>query len=377
MSLKTFKYRLYPTGEQKVLIDKHFGCVRFVYNYAISKQMESIKETQKILPSRTIQNAVVAMKSSPGYEWMYEVNSQSILAAIIHAQSSAVNFRVRKKSAGKSQSMRFKSKKDNYQKYQCPQKTKVKFDENKIWLPKLLDVKARITQQFTGKIKTSTITKTPTGQYFVCVLVETEETLPIPTTISKEETLGIDVGINHFATLSNGLKIANEKHFVQRQARLAKKQKIFARKQKGSKNYGKEKLSVAKEHEKIRLQRLDFQHKLTHQLIRKNQATTYAIETLNIEGIKANRKLAKAVSDAAWYQFTTLLKYKASWYGKNVIAIDRFEPSSKVCSCCGHKLQVLPLHIRKWECPSCLSTHDRDINAAINIRNIATANALG
>lgn len=374
MIIKRYKYRIYPNKEQKVLIEKHFGCARFVYNYALAKQKESIEQNNVMLSQRVIQDEVVKLKKNPDYAWLNEVNSQSILASLYNAQSSVSNFRTGKSG---SKSVRYKSKKDPHQAFSCPQKTRVKFDENKIWLPKLFDIKAKISRKFDGKAKTSTVFKTATNKYYISVIVETPDNLTTPTTISKDETVGIDCGINHLLILSNGLKFANQKYFVNSQKKLAIEQKIFARKKKDSKNYGKSRLSVATIHEKVKFQRLDYQHKITHELICKNQATTYAIESLNVKGMVRNRKLAKSISDAAWSQFIEILKYKASWNGKNILVIDRFAPSSKLCSCCGHKLEKLSLSVREWNCPSCGTEHDRDINASINIKNIAIADALG
>ena len=185
------------------------------------------------------------------------------------------------------------------------------------------------------------------------------------------------MGLNHLLIQSDGQKIENPKYLRQAQKRLAIQQKIFARKKKESKNYQRQKLNVACIYEKVRLQRLDLHHKLTHHLICENQATTYAVEDLGIKNMVKNSKLAKSISDVAWGQFLTLLQYKAEWYGKNVLKIGRFVPSSKTCSCCGYKMEKLPLSVRLFECPSCNLVEDRDVNASINIRNFALADALG
>ena len=175
MIIKRYKYRIYPNKEQKVLIEKHFGCARFVYNYALAKQKESIEQNNVMLSQRVIQDEVVKLKKNPDYAWLNEVNSQSILASLYNAQSSVSNFRTGKSG---SKSVRYKSKKDPHQAFSCPQKTRVKFDENKIWLPKLFDIKAKISRKFDGKAKTSTVFKTATNKYYVSVIVETPDNLP-------------------------------------------------------------------------------------------------------------------------------------------------------------------------------------------------------
>ena len=183
--------------------------------------------------------------------------------------------------------------------------------------------------------------------------METDQTKITPSTIEADKTIGIDLGLSHFLIQSDGQKIENPRYLRQAQNRLAIQQKIFARKKKESKGYQRQKLSVARIYEKVRLQRLDLHHKLTHHLICENQATTYAVEDLGIKNMVKNRNLAKSISDVAWGQFLTLLEYKAQWYGKNILKIGRFMPSSKTCSCCGYKVEKLPLSVRSWNCPSC------------------------
>lgn len=190
-------------------------------------------------------------------------------------------------------------------------------------------------------------------------------------------TAGIDLGITHLLNLSDGSKFDNPKHLSKASKRLAIQQKIFARKQKQSKNHQKQKLAVARIYERVRNSRLDLHHKITHHLICENQATSYAIEDLGVKNMVKNRKLAKAINDAGWSQFVTLLTYKANWYGKNILKVNRFFASSKICSHCHHRLDSLPLSVRHWTCPSCQTKHDRDINAASNIRKQVLADVAG
>ena len=370
--MKAYKYRIYPNGEQKVLIEKHFGCARFTYNWALALQQKYYDEHKKSLSRKDIQDQLVSMKKQEQYSWLNEVNSQTLLSGLLHVYTAFGNF-----FKGRAKFPKFKSKKIPQRSYQCPQHGSVDFEKGTLNLPKLKGIKAVFSRQFDGKIKTVTISKTATGKYYASILVETNQAKVTASIIESDKTIGIDLGLNHLLIQSDGQKIENPKYLRQAQKRLAIQQKIFARKKKESKNYQRQKLNVACIYEKVRLQRLDLHHKLTHHLICENQATTYALEDLGIKNMVKNSKLAKSISDVAWGQFLTLLQYKAEWYGKNVLKIGRFVPSSKTCSCCGYKMEKLPLSVRLFECPSCNLVEDRDVNASINIRNFALADALG
>ena len=370
--MKAYKYRIYPNGEQKVLIEKHFGCARFTYNWALALQQKYYDEHKKSLSRKDIQDQLVSMKKQEQYSWLNEVNSQTLLSGLLHVYTAFGNF-----FKDRAKFPKFKSKKIPQRSYQCPQHGSVDFEKGTLNLPKLKGIKAVFSRQFDGKIKTVTISKTATGKYYASILVETNQAKVTASIIESDKTIGIDLGLNHLLIQSDGQKIENPKYLRQAQKRLAIQQKIFARKKKESKNYQRQKLNVACIYEKVRLQRLDLHHKLTHHLICENQATTYAVEDLGIKNMVKNSKLAKSISDVAWGQFLTLLQYKAEWYGKNVLKIGRFVPSSKTCSCCGYKMEKLPLSVRLFECPSCNLVEDRDVNASINIRNFALADALG
>ena len=370
--LKAYKYRIYPNNEQALLIEKHFGCVRFVYNWALALQKRYYAMFGKSLSRTQIQNQLVKKKKTAKFAWLNEVNSQSLLNALLNVQTAFTNF-----FKGRSKFPRLKSKKIPQRSYQCPQHCTINFEQGIINLLKIKGIKTVFSREFVGNIKTVTISKTATGKYYVSVLVETADTLPIPTTIEPNLTVGIDLGISHLLNLSDGSKFDNPKHLAKASKRLAIQQKIFARKQKQSKNYQRQKLAVARIHEKVRYQRLDLHHKITHMLICENQATSYALEDLSAKNMVKNRKLAKAIHDVGWGQFVTLLTYKANWYGKNILKVNRFFASSKICSHCHYKLDSLPLSVRNWTCPSCQTHHDRDTNAANNIRKQALADALG
>ena len=370
--LKAYKYRIYPNREQQVLIERHFGCSRFVFNWALALQKRYYAMFGKSLSRTKIQSHLVKKKKKAKFSWLSEVNSQSLLNALLNVHTAFTNF-----FKGQAKFPRFKSKKIPQRSYQCPQHCTVNFAQGMINLPKIKGIKAVFSREFEGKIKTVTISKTATGKYYASILVENNEVAPTPTTIDPSLTVGIDLGIHHLLNLSDGSKVDNPKHLSKASQRLSAQQKIFARKQKQSKNYQKQKLAVARIHEKVRNQRLDLHHKVTYKLICENQATSYAIEDLGVKNMVKNRKLAKAINDVGWGQFVTLLTYKAKWYGKNVLKVNRFFASSKICSHCHHKLESLPLSVRHWACPSCQTQHDRDINASNNIRQQALADVAG
>ena len=372
--LKAYKYRIYPNSEQVLLIEKHFGCSRFVFNWALALQKRYYAMFGKSLSRTQIQSQLVKKKKTGKFAWLNEVNSQSLLNALLNVHTAYTNF-----FKGRAKFPRFKSKKIPQRSYQCPQHCTVGFDKNIINLPKIKGIKAVFSREFVGKVKTVTISKTATNKYYASILVDTgdNDNIPTATTIEPNLTLGVDLGLSHLLILSDGTKIDNPKYLANASKRLVIQQKIFTRKQKQSKNYQKQKLAVARIHEKVRNRRLDLHHQITHKLICENQATSFCIEDLSAKNMVKNRKLAKAINDVGWGQFITLLTYKASWYGKNILKVNRFFASSKICSHCSHKLDRLPLSVRSWTCPNCQTHHDRDINASNNIRSQALADVAG
>lgn len=372
--LKAYKYRLHPNQAQRMLIEQHFGCTRFVYNWALALQNRYYKLFGKGLSRTQIQSQLVKKKKTGKFTWLNDVNSQSLLNALLNVHTAYTNF-----FKGRAKFPRFKSKKITQRSYQCPQHCTVDFDKNIINLPKLKGIKAVFSRQFIGKIKTVTISKTATNKYYASILVDIgdNDNIPTATTIEPNLTLGVDLGLSHLLILSDGTKIDNPKHLSKSSNKLVIQQKIFARKDKTSNNYQKQRLTVARIHEKVKNQRLDLHHQITHKLICENQATSFCIENLSVKNMVKNRKLAKAINDVGWGQFVTLLTYKASWYGKNILKVNRFFASSKICSHCHHKLEPLPLSVRSWTCPNCATNHDRDINASNNIRSQALADVAG
>jgi len=291
------------------------------------------------------------------------VNAQSLQQSISHLDTAFTKFFREKKGFP-----RFKNRR-NKQSFSCPQNVKVDFHNSTVRLPKIGEIRAFLQRQFVGKIKTCTISKSSTNKYFISVLVEIAEQPKHKPKIKRKSVIGIDLDIKDFLISSNGDRIGNPSNFRKSEDRLKILQKRASKKQTGSNNKCKANLKVARLHERIRNQREDFLHKVSTKLIRENQ--TICLETLNISGMLKNHKLAKSIADASWSKFVHFLKYKADWYGVNIIQIGRFEPSSKMCSCCGVMNKNLKLRHRKWKCLNCGTVHDRDVNASINIKNFA------
>jgi putative transposase len=293
-----------------------------------------------------------------------EVNSQSLQSSIKNLDNAFTRFFREKKGFPK-----FKSKKNPVQAFQVPQHYSVDFEKNRIKLPKIGLIKIALSREFFGICKTATVSKSPTGKYYISILVDDEKDFPIKEKFSENTTLGVDVGIKDFVVLSNGEKVENPKYLKNSLQKLKILSKRLSSKQKGSNNFKKAKLRISQLHEKITNQRNDFQHKLSLKLVRENKAI--ALETLNVTGMLKNHCLAQSISDAGWSNFVTKLEYKAEWFGKTILKIGRFEPSSKICNVCGYHNSNLTLKDREWECPDCKTKHDRDINAAINIKKFA------
>jgi len=367
---KAFKYRLCPTEKQSVLMNKHFGYVRFVYNWALEKKIKAYEIDKTRLSYFDLTADLLNLKVQ--YPWLLEANTQSLQASVKNIENAFTAFFKQKNRFPK-----FKSKHKSRLSCQYPQSIKVNFDTNEVSFPKLGKVKAILHRKFSGKIKTCTLTKTPTQKYFVSILVEDTSTFPSKFSISEDTTIGIDVGLKHFATFSDGSKINNPKLLSKSEKLLIKLQRRLSKKQKGSSNRQDAKLLVAKHYEKVTNQRNYFLHKLTHELVCESQTTMFACEDLNVEGMMKNHHLAKAISDVGWSRFNSFLAYKCDWYGKTYIQIGRFDASSKICSVCGTTNQNLTLKDRTWICPSCNTTHDRDINAAINIKKFGYIRSCG
>ena len=360
--LKAYKYRIYPTSEQKLYLAKTFGCTRFIYNQMLADRIKSYHEN-KDLDIRTIKYPTPAQYKKE-YEWLKEVDSLALANAQMNLDKAYKNF-FRDKSVGFP---KFKSKKTNRFSYTTNnQNGTISVEESFVKIPKLRSkIKIVLHRQFKGLIKSATISKTPSNQYYISILVDTENTqLP-----KNGNSVGIDLGLKEFAVCSNGDRFDNPKNLRKYEKKLAKLQKDLSRKAKGSNNRYKARLKVAKLHQRIANQRKDFLHKLSTKIISENQVIV--LEDLRVKNMLQNHKLAKVISEVSWAEFRTILEYKASWNGREIVIAPSNYASSQLCSECGYKnSDVKNLALRKWTCPKCGAKHDRDINASINLLKLA------
>lgn len=358
--LKAYKYRIYPTKEQAVKVAAQFGCCRYIYNWGLQRKMDEYsKEGRSISCFDLIKEMTSLKKELP---WLTEVYSQALQMSLRNLDNAYTRFFREKKGFP-----RFKSKRNLVQSCQYPQG--VHFRGCKVFLPKIGHVEIIMNRPFEGIVKTVTLSRAATGKYYVSALIEDGNVLPERCSFTEETTIGVDVGLKHFAVLSNGEKIEHPKHLLKAERKLIRSQRTVSRRAKGSSNRNKARQVLALQYERVTNRRKDFLHKLSKRLISDNQAI--AIETLNVQKMLKNRKFSKQISGSSWAEFFTFLNYKSLWYGKNIIKIGQFEPSSKMCHSCGYVNKDLKLRDRKWTCLRCGSTHDRDINAARNIKSFA------
>ena len=357
--LKAYKYRIYPNNEQKVQIAKTFGCCRFVYNQTLAYRKNAYEKEKKSV-SRTDCNNYCNRELKKEYEWLKEVDKFALTNAIYHMDAAYRKFF--KEHAGYP---KFKRKHDNHKSYTTNftnGNIALDFESGKIKLPKLGKIKAKLHREFDGQIKSATISQVPSGKYYVSILVETEHG-ELPQT---GKNIGLDLGIKDLCITSDGKKYGNPKIIKKHERKLAKLQRQLAHKEKGGRNYYKQRRKIALCHEKITNTRKDYLHKVSHKIISENQVIVS--ENLQIKNMVKNHQLAKTISDVSWYELTKQLGYKAEWNGRQYIKIDTFYASSQICSACGYQnTDIKDLSVREWICPKCRAKHDRDINAAKNI----------
>jgi len=365
--LKAYKYRIYPTLSQIDLIEKSFGCCRLVYNLALQVKIDAYKANGTRLSAFDLCYQLIELKDE--YKWLRDVDSQALQASVKKVDVAFKGF-----FNGKGYP-KFK-KKTGRNSFQSPHPTnrRIDFDKGFLSIAKLNNIPIVISRTFEGNMKTVTISKSTTGKYFASILVDNGIQFPDKRKFTKETSIGIDLGVKTFATISDGTIFENPSHLRKQLTRLSIEQrKLDRRYKKGvktefqSKGWHRQKLVVAKLHEKISNQRSDFLHRTSINIIRNNN--TVCMEDLNVLGMLKNHNLAKSISDVSWSEFKRQLEYKADWYGKNIITIGRFEPSSKLCSNCGYINKELTLADRNWNCPKCNTRHKRDENAAENIKN--------
>lgn len=356
---KAVQVRLYPSQEQQIQLAQAFGCARWWWNYALNESIETYKETGKGLTRAALNAFLPTLKKAEDTIWLADCYSQVLQATTLNLTTAYKNFFEKRAGFPK-----FKSR-HGKQSIQYPQN--VKIVDGSVKLPGNIGViKAKIHRPIEGKIKTVTVCKTPSGKYLASILTEIEGENPVT---SEGKIYGIDLGLKHFAVVTDGEKVSkydNPKHLAKHEKNLKRKQKKLARKQKGSNSRNRYRKVVAKVYERVSNSRQDFLHKLSYKLVSDSQAVI--VENLHVKGMVRNHKLAKAISDVGWGTFTNFLAYKLERKGGKLVEIDRWFPSSKLCSNCFYQIGEMPLDIREWTCPHCNTHHDRDGNAAINIR---------
>lgn len=360
--LRATKIRIYPTQEQAEFLIAQFGAVRFAYNKALHLKSHMYRKHGVTLnPKKDIKPLLAVAKKSRKYQWLKEYDSIALQQSVINLHQAFDNFFNPKLKAKYPQ---FKRRHGKQSSYHC---MGVKVLDGAIKLPKMKPVKANVHREIEGVVKSITVSLSNTGKFYASILAD--DGVEASTSLhTVRKATGIDLGLSHFAIESNGRKTANPKFVKRAEKNLRRKQRQLSRKAKGSANRAKARILVAKCHEKVANARADFQHKLSRTLVDENQAVI--VETLKSANMMKNRKLAKHIADASWHSFVAKLEYKLKEQGKHLVKLDQWYASSKTCHCCGHKMEEMPLSVRKWDCPSCGTADiDRDLNAALNIRD--------
>lgn len=360
--LRATKIRIYPTQEQAEFLIAQFGAVRFAYNKALHLKSHMYRKHGVTLnPKKDIKPLLAVAKKSRKYHWLKQYDSIALQQSVINLHQAFDNFFNPKLKAKYPQ---FKRRHGKQSSYHC---VGVKVLDGAIKLPKMKPIEANVHREIAGVVKSITVSLSNTGKFYASILADDgmEASTPLHTV---RTVTGIDLGLSHFAIESNGRKTANPRFVTRAEKNLRRKQRQLSRKAKGSANRAKARRLVAKCHEKVANARADFQHKLSQTLVDENQAVI--VETLKSANMMKNRKLAKHIADASWHSFVAKLEYKLKEQGKHLVKLDQWYASSKTCHCCGHKMEEMPLSVRKWDCPSCGTTDiDRDLNAALNIRD--------
>ncbi|MBD1804509.1 IS200/IS605 family element transposase accessory protein TnpB [Microcoleus sp. FACHB-SPT15] len=355
---KAYSYRFYPNSEQENLLRRTLGCVRLVYNRALAARTEAWYERQERIDYVQSSTLLTGWKKQDDLQFLNEISCVPLQQGLRHLQTAFSNF-----FTGRAKYPNFKKK--NYGGSAEFTKSAFKWKDDKVFLAKSQEpLNIRWSRRLPEGVEPSTVTVrlNRSGQWYVSLRFDDPRDLTLK---PAQQSVGLDAGISSLVTLSTGEKVANPKHFDKRKKQLRRAQKALSRKQKGSHNRDKARVKVARIQQQISNSRKDHLHKLTTRLIRENQ--TIAVESLAVKNMVTNHKLARSISDAGWGEMVRQLEYKAKWYGRDLVKIDQWFPSSKRCGNCGHVIERLPLNIRQWACPECAAHHDRDINAAQNI----------
>jgi putative transposase len=364
--MRSIKIKIYPNREQSILLEKHFGCSRRIYNYALDRKIDHYKKTKKSLSIYQIQKEITQLKKEKETEWLNEVASQMLQQTCFDLESAFSRFF---KKIGKFP--KFKSKHNPKQSYRIPQSFEISNEQRSIKIPKLgwISFKDKFNFKKEYDYRQITVSKNSCGDYFVSVLYDNKIKEPKPKKVKFNKTLGIDLGIKTLAALSDGTKIENPKFYELYQNDLTKAQKIFSKKQKNSKNYWKQRKTVAKKYQKISNCLKDYLHKLSNKLVENQDYDSFAMEHLDIKTMKTEH-----VNQVGWNMLKNMMVYKCKERGKNLLTIGKYDPSSKKCSKCGNINETLG-NKRQWSCSVCNEQHDRDINAANNIKLFALVRA--
>lgn len=351
---KAYKFRIYPTKDQEILIQKTFGCCRFVFNRFLAIKSEMYKESKKSLSYGACCKELTLLKNE--FEWLKEVDSDALQKELKNLNQAYENFFKKRAKYPK-----FKSKKNNHKSYIATQNRTMEVKDNMIKLPKLKWIKAKVHREIKGRILNATISQNPDGKYYVSLCCEED----IQELTRNDNQVGVDLGVSDLAILSNGMKFENPRFIKQSEKKLAREQRKLAKMEFDSNNYNRQRIKVAKLHQHIKEQRKTYLHSITSYLV--NNFGVICLENLSSSNLMKNKHLSKAIADVSWFEFNRQLEYKSDWYGRCIQKIDRWFPSSQICNECGARDGKKALSIREWMCPKCGSVLDRDINAAKNI----------
>ena len=365
--IKSYKYKLKPTVKQQHQLNIFFGCARFIYNWGLDRKIQAYKQDNKTIGYVELAHQLTSLKQQEETKWLQECATVCLQQSLRNLDAAFVRFFREKKGFPK-----FKSKKKNRDSIKFTESIRFDFNKWKIKIPKIGWVKLCKNKTFdiaSCKVGTLTVSRDKCGEYWCTIVVDDLQPKPSKTKIVLKTAIGVDLGIKNYAILSDGTKYGNPKYLEKYSRKLTHLNKVFARSKKCSKNHEKLRTKLARLYRRIAYMRSDFTHKLSTDLVRRFD--TICLENLNVECMLKNHYLANSIQSAAWSEFVRQLEYKAELYGKNVVFIGRFEPSSKTCSKCGYINSELTLATRDWICPQCGEHHDRDVNAAINIRDFA------